>query len=116
MPEARAEDPDEEGHWHQRERREGRELDRVARLGVDRADEAAHHEPDERDQREEVDGADCAPQRRRGSLVAPHEAQEDERRQGGRSDRDCDVGRLRDCGAVRDQERALGAVRASGYR
>ncbi len=110
--ETRAEDPDEEGHGHQRERREGRELDRVARLGVDRADEAAHHESDERDEREEVDGANRAPQRRRRSLVAPHEAQEDERRQRGRAERDRDVGRLRDCGAVRDEERALGAVRA----
>ena len=109
-------DAGEEGDRHQREGGERGELDRVAGLGVEGADEAARHEAHERDQREEVDGPDDAPQRRRRGPVALDEPHEHEGGQRGCAERDGDVRRLREPGAVGDEERALGAVVAARNR
>ena len=114
--ESRPQDAGEERDRHEREGSQRGELDRVAGVGVEGADEAARHETHERDQGEEIHRPDDAPERRRCLLVALDESHEDERRQRRGAQRDGDVDHLCEPGAVGYEERALGAVVASPDR
>ena len=108
--EPRAKDAGEEGDRHQGQGAERRELDREAGARVERPHEVGRHEADERDQGEEVDGADHAAQRGRGGAEPSDEPDEDggRDRRGKEPERDADG--LGQPGAVGHEERALRTV------
>ena len=100
----------EERDRHQRERGERSNLDREPGVLVERPGEIRRHEADERDQREEVHGAQRSAERRRRGAEAPDEPDEHDCRdsRGGEAQRR--AGGPGESGAVRHEKRALGAV------